>query len=65
MMEIVLRKSDLKNGPIMKIGSSLPIWMPSSKFRSRFLQNGHQIWIQCGKTMKIDYLDVFFAIRTH
>ncbi len=64
MVELVASKSDRMSGPGAKIGSSLPIRMPSSNFRSRFLQNGHRIWIQREKLMKIDYLDVFLGIQT-
>ncbi len=34
--------------------------MPLSKYRNDFSQNGHRIWIQHGKLIGIDYLDVFF-----
>ncbi len=63
-MEMVARKSNLKIRPSAKIGSSFPIRIPSSNFRSGFWQNGHRILIQRVKTMKNDYLLVIFGIRT-
>ncbi len=53
-----------KNGLSMKSGPTIPFLMPLSKNRSGFVQNGHRIWIQRGKTLENGYSDVFFLVRT-
>ncbi len=50
-------------GTGMKNRSSLLFWKFSTNFGFGIWQNGHRIWIQCVKTMKINYLFEFFGVR--
>ncbi len=63
MLEMVARKSDLKIEPSVKFRLRIHVRMPSINFRSRIWQNGHRIWTQRAKTMKMDYLFVFFGAQ--
>ncbi len=53
LIELVVRKSDPRNGLSVKNRSRLPIRMPSSKNRNGFAQNGYHIWIQRRKRSKL------------
>ncbi len=67
MLEVIARKSDASFGPGTKNGASLLFQEFLINFGSGFSQIGQQIWNQRMKTMKIDYLLVFFEawMRKH
>ncbi len=54
MLEVFVRESDPRIGFSAKFGLRSLIWLPSTNFRSGIRQNGHRIWTQPAKTVKMD-----------